>query len=53
KQVVTVSESEPDVKDNVPDIVTSEKKRIGGKGVPENVPPAPMDNISFHSDEGA
>ncbi|MCH94692.1 envelope-like protein, partial [Trifolium medium] len=51
KQVIIPSDSEPDVEVDVQDIVTSEKKRIGGKRIPTNIPPAPLDNISFHSEE--
>ncbi|XP_057432573.1 uncharacterized protein LOC130725353 [Lotus japonicus] len=46
---VDVEESE--VEPNVPDIVPSAKKRRVGKRIPENVPVAPMDNVSFHSEE--
>ncbi|MCI42699.1 envelope-like protein, partial [Trifolium medium] len=53
KQIVIVSESEPDVEAYVQDIMTSGKKRIGGKRIPANIPPAPMDNISFHSEGSA
>ncbi|MCI32315.1 hypothetical protein A2U01_0053528, partial [Trifolium medium] len=51
KQVIIQSDSEADVKANVQDIMASKKKRLGGKRVPMNIPPAPMDNISFHSEE--
>jgi hypothetical protein len=51
RQLITASESEEDVEADVPYIMTSRKKRIGGRRVPANVPPAPMDNISFHSEE--
>jgi hypothetical protein len=44
---------EPDVPDNALDIVTLGKVKIGGKRVHKNIPPAKMDNISFHSEENA
>jgi hypothetical protein len=53
KQVAAVSDSESDVEPNVLDITTSGKKRIGGRKIPANIPPAPMDKVSFHSEESA
>jgi hypothetical protein len=53
KQVVAVSDSESDVEPDVLDITTSGRKRIGGRRVPANIPPAPMDRVSFHSEESA
>ncbi|KAK2369594.1 hypothetical protein QL285_082716 [Trifolium repens] len=53
KQVVTVSESESDGEPDVLDITTARKKRIGGRRIPANNPPAPMDRVSFHSEESA
>ncbi|KAK2389857.1 hypothetical protein QL285_063419 [Trifolium repens] len=53
KQVVTVSESESDGEPDVLDITTAGKKRIGGRRIPTNIPPAPMDRVSFHSEESA
>jgi hypothetical protein len=53
KQVVTVSESESDGEPDVLDITTAGKKRIGGRRIPANIPPAPMDRVSFHSEESA
>ncbi|KAK2402321.1 hypothetical protein QL285_051853 [Trifolium repens] len=53
KQVAAVSDSESDVEPNVLDITTSGKKRIGGRRIPANIPPAPMDRVSFHSEESA
>jgi hypothetical protein len=52
KHVVIASESEDD-KIDVLDITTFGKKRIGGRRIPANVPRAPMDNISFCSEECA
>jgi hypothetical protein len=51
RKLITVSESEEDVELDVLDITTSGKKRIGGRRVPANIPPATMDNVSFHSEE--
>ncbi|KAK2435286.1 hypothetical protein QL285_020359 [Trifolium repens] len=42
-----------DVVDDVPNIVSTGKKKIGGKIIPQNVPDVPMDNISFHFIESA
>ncbi|KAK2363204.1 hypothetical protein QL285_088211 [Trifolium repens] len=53
KQVVTVSESESDDEPDVLDITTVGRKRIGGRRIPANIPPAPMDRVSFHSEESA
>ncbi|KAK2402066.1 hypothetical protein QL285_051616 [Trifolium repens] len=53
KQVTTVSDSAFEVEPNVLDITTSGKKRIGGRRIPANIPPAPMDRVSFHSEESA
>ncbi|KAK2382168.1 hypothetical protein QL285_069716 [Trifolium repens] len=53
KQVVAVSNSESDGEPDVLDITTAGKKRIGGKRVPANIPPAPMNRVSFHSEESA
>ncbi|KAK2356929.1 hypothetical protein QL285_094246 [Trifolium repens] len=53
KQVVAVSNSESDGEPDVLDITTAGKKRIGGRRVPANIPPAPMDRVSFHSEESA
>ncbi|KAK2402585.1 hypothetical protein QL285_052088 [Trifolium repens] len=53
KQVVAESDSDTDVEVNVLDITTSGKKRIGGRRVPANIPPAPMERVSFHSEESA
>jgi hypothetical protein len=44
------SDSETDDEANVLDIVATEKKKLVGKRIPANIPPAPMDNISFHSE---
>jgi hypothetical protein len=51
KQFVVVSDSETDVEADVLDITTYGKKRIRGRRIPANIPPAPMDNVSFHSEE--
>ncbi|KAK2402299.1 hypothetical protein QL285_051833 [Trifolium repens] len=53
KQVVAVSNSESDGEPDVLDITTAGKKRIGGRRIPANIPPAPMDRVSFHSEESA
>ncbi|KAK2351733.1 hypothetical protein QL285_096941 [Trifolium repens] len=42
-----------DVVDDVPNIVSTGKKKVGGKIIPQNVPVVPMDNISFHFIESA
>ncbi|KAK2445198.1 hypothetical protein QL285_016158 [Trifolium repens] len=42
-----------DVVDDVSNIVSTGKKKIGGKIIPQNVPDVPMDNISFHFIESA
>ncbi|WJX32974.1 hypothetical protein P8452_21234 [Trifolium repens] len=42
-----------DVVDDKPNIVSTGKKKIGGKFIPQNVPDVPMDNISFHFIESA
>jgi hypothetical protein len=39
--------------EDVPSIVTTGKKKIGGKVIPQNVPDVPMDNVSFHFIESA
>jgi hypothetical protein len=43
------SEFEPDVEDDVPDIVSPTIKRSRSKKAATNVPPAPLNNVSFHS----
>ncbi|KAK2396666.1 hypothetical protein QL285_058309 [Trifolium repens] len=53
KQVVAGSDSESDVEPDVLDITTSGRKGIRGRRVPANIPPAPMDRVSFHSEESA
>ncbi|XP_057425915.1 uncharacterized protein LOC130719309 [Lotus japonicus] len=45
---VSDSDSEPDVRQDVPDISTTARKRMKGKRIPVNVPNAPVDNVSFH-----
>jgi hypothetical protein len=42
-----------DVVDDVPNIVSTGKKKIGGRAIPQNLPDVPMDNISFHFIESA
>ncbi|KAK2449275.1 hypothetical protein QL285_008484 [Trifolium repens] len=42
-----------DVVYDVPNIVSTDKKKIGGKFIPQNVPDVPMVNISFHFIESA
>jgi hypothetical protein len=39
--------------EDVPSIVTTGKKKIGGKFIPQNVPDVQMDNVSFHFIESA
>ncbi|MCI70018.1 hypothetical protein A2U01_0091281, partial [Trifolium medium] len=29
------------------------RKTFGGKKIPINVPPAPLDNVSFHLEDGS
>ncbi|MCH81024.1 envelope-like protein, partial [Trifolium medium] len=53
KQVVAVSDSDTYVEADVLDIMTSGKNRIGGRIIPANIPPAPMDMVFFHSEESA
>lgn len=53
KQVIAISDSDTDVEADVLDIMTSGKKRVGGRRIPANIPPAPMDTVSFHSEESA
>jgi hypothetical protein len=53
KQRITASDSDRDVVDDVLNIVSTGKKKIGGKFIPQNVPDVPMDNISFHFIESA
>jgi hypothetical protein len=40
-----------DVEADVRNIVTYGKKKIVGKKIHVNIPPAPMDNVKFHSKE--
>ncbi|KAK2451131.1 hypothetical protein QL285_010208 [Trifolium repens] len=42
-----------DVVHEVPNIVSTGNKKIGGRIIPQNVPDVPMDNISFHFIERA
>ncbi|XP_057426338.1 uncharacterized protein LOC130719746 [Lotus japonicus] len=53
KAPVIVSESDSDVEADVPDIVLAEMKKFAGRRIPKNVPAAPLDNVSFHSEENA
>ena len=42
---------EQDVEDDAQDLEPpSQKRKIGGKKIPSNVPAAPLDNVSFHTD---
>ncbi|KAK2427084.1 hypothetical protein QL285_025686 [Trifolium repens] len=52
RRAATVSDHDV-VEDVTPIIVTTGKKKIGGKIIPQNVPDVPMDNISFHCIESA
>ena len=46
--------SDPEVGQDVIDFVlSSQRRKISGKKVPANIPPAPLDNISFHFESGA
>src|ERR1044072_2768585 len=46
--------SDPEVGQEVTDLVpSSQRRKISGKKVLANIPPAPLDNISFHVDSGA
>ncbi|XP_057418511.1 uncharacterized protein LOC130712709 [Lotus japonicus] len=47
------SDSEPDVRQDVPNISTTARKRMKGKRIPVNVPNAPVDNVSFHFPDSA
>jgi ribosomal protein S10 len=51
KQVKVPSVSETNLEEDVQNIVKSGKNKIAGKGIPENIPPSPMDNVTFHSKE--
>ncbi|XP_057444258.1 uncharacterized protein LOC130736439 [Lotus japonicus] len=42
---VSETDSDPDVKQDVPDISTTATKRVKGKRIPLNVPDAPMDSV--------
>ncbi|KAK2356502.1 hypothetical protein QL285_093831 [Trifolium repens] len=44
---------ELDVVHDVPNLLSTGKKKIGGRIIPQNVPDVPMDNISFHFIESA
>src|ERR1044072_7581829 len=46
--------SDPEVGHEVTDFVPpSQRRKISGKKVPANIPPAPLDNISFRFESGA
>ena len=45
-----VVDVEADVQDIEP---SSQKRKIGGKKIPPNVPFAPLDNVSFHTEKSA
>ncbi|XP_057452858.1 uncharacterized protein LOC130744716 [Lotus japonicus] len=45
---VSDPDSEDDVEPDVPDISTTARKQMKGKKIPQHVPDAPMDNVSFH-----
>ncbi|MCI50632.1 hypothetical protein A2U01_0071876, partial [Trifolium medium] len=47
------SEFEPDDEDDVLDIVSPPTKKTGSKKAAAIIPPAPMDNISFHFETSA
>lgn len=47
------SEEEAGVGTNAPGILSGNRVRSAGKRIPPNVPSAPIDNISFHSEECA
>ncbi|MCI90935.1 hypothetical protein A2U01_0112229, partial [Trifolium medium] len=53
QDVEDISDSEDDIRHNVGhdavSIGLSGRKKINGKKIPQNVPDAPMDNVSFHS----
>jgi hypothetical protein len=44
------SDFDTDVEADVQDIMIFKKKRIGGRRIPTNIPPAIMDNISFQEE---
>lgn len=47
---VQSNDSEIDVEEDVWDIVPTIRIKIGGKIITLNVPTAPLDNVSFHSE---
>src|ERR1044072_4741381 len=48
------SSSDEDVGQDVCDIIPpSQKRKMSGKKIPPNIPAAPLDNISFHSEQSA
>ncbi|XP_057443265.1 uncharacterized protein LOC130735205 [Lotus japonicus] len=51
KAPIIVSESDSNVEADVQDIVPAEKKKFAGRRIPKNVSTAPLDNVSFHSEE--
>lgn len=50
RKMVASSNSEYDAEVDVPDIVSSSKKKIGGRKIHFNVPATPLDNVSFHTE---
>ncbi|CAI8584802.1 unnamed protein product [Vicia faba] len=50
RKPVTASDSEYDVEANVLDIVSSTRKKIGGRKIHVNVHDAPLNNVSFHTE---
>lgn len=53
RKVIVTSDSEKYARVDVQDIMTSSRKKAGGKKIPGNVPAAPLDNVSFHSESNA
>lgn len=49
RKFVQSNESEKDGGANALDIMTSSRRKIGGKIIFINIPSAPLDNFSFHS----
>lgn len=50
RKPVQTSDSETYDEPNVMDIVTSSRRRIGGKRILFNIPTPPLVNVSFHSE---
>lgn len=53
RKVIMTSDSENYAQVDVQDIMTSSRKKAGGKKNLGNVPAAPLENVSFHSESSA